>query len=312
MRAVAPDAEVIEKLMPLKVARDASGQPSEALKRKLAGLGRPELATASLDADPGANHGADTVYVASDGKADYLYLRTLAKGQPLARGLQDALDETIARLPIPKVMSYARAGGYYNDVKFVRPAHRLLALHDDAVVPVTALGLAAGRVTAGHRFFARDDLSIPSAAAYEETLRAEGKVIPSLVDRRAAIASGLERAAGNATVVAPETLLDEVTALVEWPVVYEGTFDPAFLAVPQECLILTMQQNQKYFALEDGQGQLLPRFLLVSNTETADPRAIVEGNERVLRARLADARFFFDQDRKVRLETRLPKLGSIV
>jgi glycyl-tRNA synthetase beta chain len=229
---------------------------------------------------PGANHGADTVYVASDGKADYLYLRTLAKGQPLARGLQDALDETIARLPIPKVMSYARAGGYYNDVKFVRPAHRLLALHDDAVVPVTALGLAAGRVTAGHRFFARDDLSIASAAAYEETLRAEGKVIPSLVDRRAAIASGLERAAGNATVVAPETLLDEVTALVEWPVVYEGTFDPAFLAVPQECLILTMQQNQKYFALEDGKGQLLPRFLLVSNTETADPRAIVEGNER--------------------------------
>ena len=312
VRAVAPDAEVIEKLMPLKVARDASGQPSEALKRKLAGLGRPELATASLDADPGANHGADTVYVASDGKADYLYLRTLAKGQPLARGLQDALDETIARLPIPKVMSYARAGGYYNDVKFVRPAHRLLALHDDAVVPVTALGLAAGRVTAGHRFFARDDLSIASAAAYEETLRAEGKVIPSLVDRRAAIASGLERAAGNATVVAPETLLDEVTALVEWPVVYEGTFDPAFLAVPQECLILTMQQNQKYFALEDGKGQLLPRFLLVSNTETADPRAIVEGNERVLRARLADARFFFDQDRKVRLETRLPKLGSIV
>jgi glycyl-tRNA synthetase beta chain len=136
VRDVAPDAEVIDKLMPVKVARDASGQPSEALKRKLAGLGRADLATASLD----ASSGPDKIYVASDGKADYVYLRTLAKGQPLARGLQEALDETIARLPIPKVMSYAGAGGYYNDVKFVRPAHRLLALHDSAVVDVAAWG----------------------------------------------------------------------------------------------------------------------------------------------------------------------------
>src|SRR6185369_16809631 len=150
------------------------------------------------------------------------------------------------------------------------------------------------------------------AAAYEETLRAEGKVIASLGDRRGSIASGLQRAAGSARVVAPDVLLDEVTALVEWPVVYAGTFDPAFLTVPQECLILTMQQNQKYFALEDASGQLLPRFLLVSNTETRDPAAIVEGNERVLRARLADARFFFDQDRKVALAARVERLASIV
>ena len=308
VRPVAPDAEVIDKLMPLKVARDASGQPSEALKRKLAGLGRPDLATASLD----ASNGPDRVYVASDGKADYVYLRTLAKGQPLARGLQEALDETIAKLPIPKVMSYASEGGYYNDVKFVRPAHRLVALYEDAIVEVSALSLTAGRVTAGHRFLARSDLTIANAAAYEETLRAEGKVIASLGARRAAIADGLRHAARDAVVLAPRALLDEVTALVEWPAVYEGTFDPAFLAVPPECLILTMQQNQKYFALEDGDGKLLPRFLLVSNIETKDPRAIVEGNERVLRARLADARFFFEQDRKARLETRVSKLGSIV
>jgi glycyl-tRNA synthetase beta chain len=308
VRNVAPDAEVIDKLMPVKVARDASGQPSEALKRKLAGLGRPELATASLD----AVSGPDRIYVTSDGKADYVYLRTLAKGQPLARGLQDALDETIAKLPIPKVMSYASASGYYNDVKFVRPAHRLLALHDGAVVDVAVLGLTADRFTAGHRFLARKDLAIANAAAYEETLRAEGKVIASFAERRRAIVAGLERAAGTATVVMPDFLLDEVTALVELPVVYPGTFDPAFLTVPQECLILTMQQNQKYFALQDEDGKLLPRFLLVSNVETADPRAIIEGNERVLRARLADARFFFDQDRKARLATRVPKLGSIV
>jgi len=305
---VAPDAEVIDKLMPAKVARDASGQPSEALKKKLAGLGRAGLATATLDARVGPDH----VYVASDGKADYVYLRSLAKGQPLVRGLQEALDETLAKLPIPKVMSYAGAAGYYNDVKFVRPAHRLIALHDADVVPVTALGLAADRVTAGHRFLSRNDIAIATADAYEETLRAEGKVIARFAERRAAIVAGLSSAAAGVSVIMPAALLDEVTALVEWPAIYAGTFDSAFLTVPQECLILTMQQNQKYFALADKEGKLVPRFLVVSNIETASPQAIIEGNERVLRARLADARFFFDQDRKVRLETRLPRLGSVV
>ena len=316
VRGVAPDAEVVDKLMPAKVAFDASGRPTTAYSRKLTSLGRLSFAELSLtevaSAGPNTGDGPDHVYIASDGKADYVYLRTLAKGRPLASGLQDALDDTIARLPIPKVMSYAGASGYYNDVKFVRPAHRLLALHDGAVVDVVALGLTADRLTAGHRLVARSDLAIATAAAYEETLRAEGKVIASFAERRAAIVAGLSRASVSATVVMPDALLDEVTALVEWPVVYQGTFDPAFLAVPQECLILTMQQNQKYFALEDGEGKLLPRFLLVSNVETADPRAIVEGNERVLRARLADARFFFDQDRKARLETRVQKLGSVV
>ncbi len=306
--AVAPDAEVIDKLMPVKVARDASGQPSEAYKKKLAGLGRPGLATATLDAEDGP----DRIYVASDGKAEYVYLRSLAKGQPLVRGLQEALDETLANLPIPKVMSYAGASGYYNDVKFVRPAHRLLALHGAAVVGVSALGLRADRLTGGHRFLSRDDIPVASADAYEETLRAEGKVIARFSERRAVIVAMLRKAASGATVLMPEALLDEVTGLVEWPAVYEGAFDPAFLTVPQECLILTMQQNQKYFALAGGDGKLIPRFLVVSNVETVDPGAIIQGNERVLRARLADARFFFDQDRKTRLEARLPKLASVV
>jgi glycyl-tRNA synthetase beta chain len=303
---VAADAEVVDKLMPAKVARDATGQVSQALAKKLAGLGRAHLATATLD----AVDGPDRIYVASDGKADYVYLRSLAKGLALERALSEALETAITDLPIPKVMTYQLASG--ETVKFVRPAHRLLALYGGDVIAVRALGLDAGRVTAGHRFLSRPDLSIADAEAYEETLAAEGKVIARFDERRARIVKLLLDASQGAIVAMPDALLDEVTALVEQPAVYKGTFDPAFLTVPQECLILTMQQNQKYFALADASGKLLPRFLLVSNLPTDEPVAIVSGNERVLRARLADARFFFDQDRKVRLADRLPKLASIV
>ena len=308
VRSVAPDAEVVDKLMPAKVARDASGHVTEALKRKLAGVGRGHLATDSLD----ASDGPDVIYVASDGKADYVYLRSLAKGQPLQRGLEEALAEAIEKLPIPKVMSYAGPGSYFNDEKFVRPAHSLLALHGADIVPIRALGLAAGRATAGHRFLSRPDIAVATADAYEETLRAEGKVVASFAERRAQIIAALQRAAGGATVIMPDALLDEVSALVEWPAVFAGTFDAAFLAVPQECLILTMQANQRYFALADHGGRLTNRFLLVANLDPPDPSGIVQGNERVLRARLSDARFFFDQDRKTKLEARVDRLKSIV
>jgi glycyl-tRNA synthetase beta chain len=308
VRAVAPDAEVVDKLMPAKVARDAHGQPSVALQKKLASLGRAQLATASLD----AIDGSDSVYVASDGKADYVYLRSLAKGQSLEGALQEALDETIERLPIPKVMRYPAQGSYYNDVVFVRPAHRLLALHGGAVLPVKALGLTARNITAGHRFLSRDDISVETADAYAPTLEAEGKVLPGFAQRRTAIIDALRAAAAGATVIMPDALLDEVTSLVEWPTVYAGTFDTAFLEVPQECLVLTMQQNQKYFALADANGALTARFLMVSNLSPPDPSAIVNGNERVLRARLADARFFFDKDRRIPLASRVESLRSIV
>jgi len=304
VRSVAPDAAVDEKLMPAKVARDNL----EALRKKLAPLRREHLATATLDARDGPDH----LYVAPDGKADYVYLRRLAKGQSLERGLQDAVDEAIQRLPIPKVMSYAHRDGYYNDVKFVRPAHRLVALHGPDIVPITALRLDAGRTTDGHRFLGRRAIDIANADAYAPTLEAEGKVIPSFGLRRDRIAAELRVAAAGATIVLSDALLDEVTALVEWPVVYAGTFDAAFLEVPQECLILTMQQNQKYFALADATGALTHRFLIVSNVATRDPSAIIRGNERVLRARLADAKFFFDQDRKRPLATRVDKLSGIV
>ena len=306
--SVAPDAEIVDKLMPAKVAFGADGAPTEALRKKLAALGRGHLATAAAE----AADGPDRRYTASDGKADYVYLSRLARGLPLERGLQEALADAIARLPIPKVMSYASPGHYYSNQKFVRPAHGLIALHGADIVGVSALGLAAGRTTGGHRFLSRSDIAVASAGAYVPTLEAEGKVMPSFAARRAQIVVQLEGAAGDATPIMPDALLDEVTALVEWPVVYAGTFDAAFLAVPQECLILTMQLNQRYFALSDDAGRLANRFLLVSNLDTSDPQAIIAGNERVLRARLADAKFFFDQDRRQRLDARLPRLAGIV
>ncbi len=295
--ARSPDAAFRQKVLPVAVAYDAQGQPTQALAKKLAALGLPAGTKLARE---------------HDGKADALFHEGVRPGVELAVGLQKALSDAIARLPIPKVMSYAAPGHYYNNEKFVRPAHGLVALHGAEVVNVTALGLTAGRTTRGHRFLSHKPIDIATAGAYAPTLEAEGKVAPSFAARRAAIVAALEAAAGDATPIMPDDLLDEVASLVEWPVVYAGAFDTSFLAVPQECLILTMQLNQRYFALADGAGKLVERFLLVSNLETADPSAIVAGNERVLRARLADARFFFDQDRKTRLDARLPKLGAIV
>jgi len=299
VRAVAPDQPFKEKLLPVSVAFDAEGRPTPALLGKL-------KAKQLSHVDP------STLLRESDGKAEALFYAAIAKGGPLVGALQAALDDALAALPIPKVMSYAGPGGYYSDQKFVRPAHRLVALHGTDIVPVTALGLEAGRTTQGHRFLSRGALDIVNADAWAPTLEAEGKVIPSFDARRGAIQKALAEASGSSTLIAPDALLDEVTALVEWPVVYAGSFDPAFLAVPQECLILTMQQNQKYFALADANGKLTHRFLLVSNLATAHPEAIVHGNERVLRARLADAKFFFDQDRRHKLESRVDKLRSVV
>ncbi len=290
-------------LLPVSVAFGADGAATEALEKSIkakAGFGRF------------ADVPAERIERRNDGKMERVFYIEPPVAVPLRGALQEALDGALAKLPIAKVMSYAGPGRYYNDEKFVRPAHRLLALHGSDIVPVTALGLAAGRVTQGHRFLSGGDLAIATADAYAPTLEAEGKVIPSFAARRAQIVVALEGAAGNDTPIMPDALLDEVTALVEWPRVYAGTFDPAFLAVPQECLILTMQLNQKYFALADDAGRLVNRFLLVSNLETRDPSAIVAGNERVLRARLADAKFFFDQDRRQRLDARVDRLKSVV
>lgn len=303
------DQPVRRKLMPLAIAQDATKNWTAAFLKKLESLGRLHLSKTPL----GTTNGADTLVLENDGKAQTVFLNSIAEGLPLAVGLQEALTEALSRLPIAKTMNYQLADGD-TTVQFVRPAHRLVALHGHELQPVEALGLIAGTKTMGHRFHAPGNLVIHAADTYEDQLRREGRVIASFEKRRALIAKLLSEAAQSlgAVVVCPDELLDEVTALVEWPVVYTSSFEETFLSVPQECLILTMQQNQKYFALKDPQGKLRNQFLLVSNIEAADPSAIIAGNARVVRARLADAKFFFDQDRKHSLESRVSALAQVV
>jgi glycyl-tRNA synthetase beta chain len=298
VRATSPDKSIREKVLPVSVALDADGNASAPLKKKLAALGVPELDLALLER-------------AQDGKAESLFYTYTAAGSALPAGLQAALDDAVSRLPIPKLMSYQRPGGA--TVQFVRPAHSLIALHGQQVIPLSVLGLAAGNTTLGHRFLSHGGaLAIPHAEHYAATLETEGKVIASAEARKEKIRAALMDKAGADQVLMPEALLDEVSALVEWPVVYECHFEEEFLAVPQECLILTMQTNQKYFALTDANGKLRPRFLIVSNIATAEPRHIIGGNERVVRPRLSDAKFFFEQDKRKTLESRLPLLANVV
>jgi len=301
--AQAADKAVSQKLMPVAVGLDASGNATPALLKKLAALGADASAVAGLKRAP-------------DGKAEALFYDSLVKGATLVEGLQKALDEALAKLPIPKVMTYQLADGW-SDVKFVRPAHKLVALHGAAVVPVATLGLTAGNATHGHRFEAAvDPVVITDADGYAETLKRDGAVIASFAERRADIVRQLAAAAaqvgGGCQPIDDDALLDEVTALVERPNVLICQFEKEFLDVPQECLILTMKANQKYFPLLDAAGKLTNRFLVVSNISPTDASAVIQGNERVVRPRLADAKFFFDQDRKRPLESRVLGLAKVV
>ncbi len=306
------DRPVEQKLMPVAVARKEGGGWSDALRRKLAGMGREQLADAPLN----SKVGTDSLAIKPDGNADSVYLRTVAVGQSLEQALSKAIEDTIAKLPTPKVMSYQLADGA-TTVRFVRPAHGLVAMHGDKVLPVATLGLEAGRVTHGHRFQGMKDISLVRADEYEARLENEGHVIADFDKRRSEIAKQLsEKAEALKSSLGTDAdytpLLDEVTALVEFPTVYIGEFETGFLTVPQECLILTMRQNQKYFPLFDANGKLTNNFLIVSNMRLDNSKNIVEGNQRVVRPRLADARFFFETDKKTKLEDRLPQLGNVV
>lgn len=300
----AEDKAVSQKLMPVSVGLDAEGKPTPALLKKLAALGADESAVAGLTRQ-------------GEGKAEALFYESTVKGVVLADGVQKALDEAIAKLPIPKVMRYQLQDGW-TSVHFVRPAHGLVVMHGTQVlIGVKALGLAAGNTTHGHRFEAKaEPVVIQSADTYAEQLREEGAVIASFAERRADIVRQLQAAAerigGGVRPIEDEALLDEVTALVERPNVLVCEFEKEFLAVPQECLILTMKANQKYFPLLDANGKLTHQFLIVSNISPADASAVIGGNERVVRPRLADAKFFFDQDRKKTLESRVEGLGKVV
>jgi len=299
--AQAADKAQSLKLMPVSVALGADAKPTPALVKKLASLGLDESVVPQLQRR-------------LDGKAEALFHDSTVAGATLAEGLQKALDETLAKLPIPKVMQYQLADGW-TSVNFVRPAHGLVALHGADIVPVSVLGLQAGRSTQGHRFEAgTPQIDLRDADSYADQLASDGAVIASFAERRAEIVRQLDAAASGQGLkpIADEALLDEVTALVERPNVLLCRFEPEFLEVPQECLILTMKANQKYFPLLDAEGKLTNRFLIVSNVQPADPSRVIGGNERVVRPRLADAKFFFDQDRKKTLASRVPGLAKVV
>ncbi len=294
--------------MPVSVGLDAVGNATPALKKKLLALDLDEQILSELTRE-------------QDGKAEVLFYESLVRGAPLVEGLQKALDEAITKLPIPKVMTYQLETDCelpgWSSVQFVRPAHGLVALHGSEVVPVKALGLTAGNSTQGHRFEAKvSPVVLRDADSYAMQLRDEGAVIASFTERRAEIARQLAAAAatvGNGVhAIDDDALLDEVTALVERPNVLVCSFEQEFLGVPQECLILTMKANQKYFPLLDAAGKLSHQFLVVSNITPDDPSLVIGGNERVVRPRLADAKFFFDQDRKKTLASRVAALDKVV
>ena len=295
----APDRDVELKGPSVKVGLDADGKPTQAL------LKWAERQNVPLE----------TLERRGEGKHESFHARVRLPGDRLADAIQGILEQALDHLPIPKLMQYQLADGR-TSVSFVRPAHRLVVLHGERVVPATLLGLASGRETFGHRFLSTGPLSIPDANAYEARLEA-AYVVASFDERRARIERALREQAGEAGAslgdeAEVDALLEEVTALVEWPQVYVGEFEAEFLAVPQECLILTMRTNQKYFPLFGADGKLLNRFLIVSNMRVDDPSQIIEGNQRVIRPRLADARFFYEQDRRRSLADRVPELRSVV
>lgn len=298
--AKSPDEAFKQKLVPVKVGLDAEGNATPALLKKMKALG--------IDAD------VKSLKQVDDGKNVQLFYEGIRPGVELAHGLQTALEAAAFNLPIPKVMHYQLADGE-TTVSFVRPAKHLVVLYGEDVVPVSLLGLKADRLTSGHRFHTHELIAIKSADGYEEQMMTEAKVMPSFAKRREKIVHDVVEGARaiHGEAIMPEDLIDEVTALTEWPVIYESSFEEEFLKVPQECLILTMQQNQKYFAVQDEKGRLMNRFFLVSQLEAKDGGdAISAGNARVVRARLADAKFFYDQDKLQTLESRIPLLKNVV
>lgn len=293
VEAIAPDREVEEKIMPVSVALDAAGNPTAALLKKLEAKGIPVSELPRFKKR-------------LDGKSETFFYDLRVKGKELDEVLAGIVAEALKKLPIPKMMRWGDS-----DHQFVRPVHALVMLHGSRVVPGEVLGLSSDRQTRGHRFMSSGEIDIAGADQYEQTLEQQGSVIADFSKRKEMIRGQLNEAAGALQWLQDDALLDEVTALVEFPAVYEAGFPPEFLAVPQECLILTMKANQKYFPLFEH-GRLTNRFLVVSNMKVADPVHIITGNARVVRPRLADAKFFYDTDRKKPLASRVEKLAKVV
>ncbi len=288
-----PDEQVERRGPALSAAFDDEGCPTRAAQGFARSCGVAVEDLDRLETDKGA----------------WLVYRALRKGRTTPELVPEILARALEDLPVPRRMRWGEL-----DEPFVRPVHWIVALYGDQVVPLTLFGIAAGRKTRGHRFHHPGPIVLPEPAAYEVLLETEGRVLADFERRRTAVkelAEAAAREAGGHAVVDPE-LLDEVTAMVEWPVPVVGAFDERFLEVPPEVLIVTMKTHQKYFHVVDDRRRLLARFVTMSNIASREPDRVREGNERVVRPRLADAEFFWNQDRKRTLASRLPELEQVV
>ena len=287
------DRHVTQKGPPVKVAFDADGNmtPAAFAFAKKCGV-EPE----ALDR------------VATD-RGEWLSCDVVEKGQAAAALVPEMLESVLGTLPIPRRMRWGDS-----DAEFVRPVHWVVLLHGDSVIDAGFMGVAAGRETRGHRFHAPAALTIEQPGDYLEMLEAQGHVIADFDRRRALIVDGVNAAASEAggTAVADDSLFDEVTALVEWPVALTGSFEDDFLRLPREVVVSTLTSHQRYFPLEGTDGKLLPRFVTIANIDSADPDQVRDGNERVIRPRLADAAFFWDNDRRTPLAAREDSLREVV
>lgn len=293
LSASQPD-RVVEKRGPaIAAAFDASGAPTKAAEGWARGCGITVDQAERLKTD----------------KGEWLVYRAQLQGESAQQLLPNMIATALAKLPVPKLMRWGDS-----DVQFVRPVHTVTLLLGDELIPSTILGIESGRTLRGHRFMGEPEFTIDHADQYPEILETRGKVMADYEARKAKIKADAEAAArqigGNPDL--SDSLLEEVTSLVEWPVVLTATFEEKFLAVPAEALVYTMKGDQKYFPVYGNDGKLLPHFIFVANIESRDPQQIIAGNEKVVRPRLADAEFFFNTDRKKRLEDHLPRLETVL
>ncbi|MEN9750081.1 MAG: Glycine--tRNA ligase beta subunit [Pseudomonadota bacterium] len=291
------------KLMPASIGFDVSGKPTEALLKKLHGIGLDQKAVSLIVKKNESNN-------------EVLYIDKDVEGAKLKDIIAECISSSLTRLPIKKMMSYQLSDGW-TTVNFVRPAHGLIILHGANIIKTNVLGIESNRSTLGHRFESKKEvIEIQHADEYKEQMKAEGNVIVSFEERKTLIKNSLNDKATNLsnqlTPINDEDLLEEVTALVEYPNILVGEFESKFLEVPQECLILTMKANQKYFPLIDKNNKLANQFLIVSNISPKNSTLIIQGNEKVIRPRLSDAEFFYTQDKKKPLKDYLSQLQHIV
>ncbi len=284
----------VERKGPAKQAAfDADGNPTKALQ----GFAR-SCGVAPQDLDE-----------IETPKGTWLVFKQDVAGKATSDLVPDIVSKSLAKLPIPKRMRWGSS-----DIEFVRPVHWVVMMLGSETINAEILGVPAGNQTYGHRFHHPEAILIKQPARYAELLREQGRVIASFNERRDAVRAQAEAAAKalGGTAHIEDVLLDEVTALVEWPVAISGSFGKEFLEIPQECLISSMQDHQKYFPVVDGAGKLMPNFITISNIESRNPDAVRQGNERVIRPRFADAKFFWEQDCKVTLESRRDATKKIV